>query len=89
MEKTVLRVYTIYDAVMEEHGPPFVAKSNAVACRMFQNLLKSDGIQDASDLSLWRLGTWEPLKGLLVALRKPEKVLAQVTEMPKMLEIGG
>lgn len=56
-----VNLYSIHDKVAEEFNiPPFAAKNDAVACRMYLNWLKSESSKPSfnpADFDLWRVGS--------------------------------
>ena len=56
-------IYAIYDVKAEQFLPPFFAKTNGVAIRMFEqaaNDQQHDFNKYAEDYSLFKIGTWNP-----------------------------
>lgn len=49
-------IYGIYDSVREAYAPPFVAKNDGEASRMFLQSCRKFGF--VKDLSLRRIGIW-------------------------------
>lgn len=55
----VFGVYTVFDKVASEGGPPFTAKNDEVAKRAYQNLVNSQKINYV-DFELVFIGTYDP-----------------------------
>lgn len=51
-----MKLYSVYDKVMKEFAPPFVAKNDDVAVRNYINGAKR--IPNINDLQLFCLGVW-------------------------------
>lgn len=51
-------LYSIFDCVMDEFAPPFVAKNDKAACRMFLQGIRK--MPSPNDLSLWKVGYFYP-----------------------------
>lgn len=47
-------LYSIYDKVAEEFGPPFLANNDKVACRKFDELIRQ--VYTKNDFDMYRLG---------------------------------
>ena len=61
-------VYSIRDCVLDAFEPPFLALHDAAASRTFRNLLDDDGspyCQNKADYSLWRVGEFDTVEGVL------------------------
>jgi len=56
----VYKVYTIYDKVAEESGPPFTAVNDGVALRSFKEMAIIPSLQD--DYELRHVGFWDSLE---------------------------
>lgn len=56
------RVYSIFDRVAEEFGPPALCKNDAVAVRMARNALKEGRLDD---FRLYYIGEFDDVKGML------------------------
>ena len=54
-----ISMYTIYDRVAEESAPPFCAKNDAVARRMFKDLLNSMATENIDDFELYYVGYYD------------------------------
>lgn len=57
------KVYSVFDKVALEFGPPFCAKNDEVAKRQFNHLVRSQEL-DLADYELWILGGFDTEKGL-------------------------
>lgn len=53
-----MKIYSVYDVVREDYAPPFVAKNDGEASRMFLQGVKK--ISNFSDLRLYKLSDWCP-----------------------------
>ena len=51
-------LYTVYDIVSGEAGPPFTAKDDAVASRAYHQLVSESAYPD--DFELRKIGTYYP-----------------------------
>lgn len=61
-------IYAIRDAVLDAFEPPFLALHDAAASRTFRNLLYDSGspyFQNKEDYSLWRVGEFDTIEGVL------------------------
>lgn len=52
-------MYTIFDRVAEEAMPPFTAKTDGLAIRIFLDVL-SKSPHPKNDFLLYRIGEWDP-----------------------------
>jgi len=84
----IQNVYTIYDKVAEEYGPPFIAVNHQVAERNLRNLFFREKVQDASDYQLWHIAYWDGIECVLEPLREPERVLEERLEGVVNLKIA-
>lgn len=57
------KVYSVFDKVALEFGPPFCAKNDEVAKRQFNHLVRSQKLA-LSEFELWILGSFDTEKGL-------------------------
>lgn len=57
-----MKIFSIYDKVAEEHGSLYEAKNEAVAIRMFKQLLAND-LYQKTDYELHYLGAWNSKTG--------------------------
>lgn len=64
-----MNIYTVFDRIADEAGPPFVAKNDEVAKRMYKRLVKSDRV-DPNEYRLLHIGTIKN-SGLLEGLEIP------------------
>ena len=82
----ILKCYNIYDAKAEIYLPPFFARANGEAVRIFTNFAndKSHPIgEHPEDYTLFRIGFYDQAKGLIAGLDASEplgKALDYVTE---------
>ena len=63
-------VYAIRDCVLDAFEPPFLALHDAAASRTFRNLLDDAGspyCQNKADYSLWRVGEFDTVEGIVNA----------------------
>lgn len=63
-----MRLYTVYDVIMKEFAPPFVAKNDDVAVRNY--IAGAKRIPNINDLRLYMIGEWcaEDLNAPVVAV---------------------
>lgn len=52
---TATPLYSVFDVVAQEYGPPFLSKSDATALRVFRNMISKEHIL-GTDYKLFRLG---------------------------------
>lgn len=71
-EPICLKVYTVYDKLAEEAGPPFYAKNHAIALRNYNKLLEQTNTPN--DYELYHVGFWFPEQIKLDCLEMPSKV---------------
>ena len=67
----ILKTYTIHDAKAETYQPPFHARANGEAMRIFANMAndKNHPIgEHPEDYTLFRIGFFNPDKGLIAGL---------------------
>ena len=57
------KVYSVFDKVALEFGPPFCAKNDEVAKRQFNHLVRSQELA-LGEFELWILGGFDTEKGL-------------------------
>ena len=57
------KIFSVFDKVAKEFGPPFCAKNDDVAKRQFNHLVRSQEL-DLADYELWILGGFDTEKGL-------------------------
>lgn len=81
MTFTSIGVYSIKDKAADEFGPPFLAKTDAVAMRMYNRLLETEKVTSA-DYVVYHIGDFDPVTGLIVS-GDPRVV---VIEMQKKIE---
>lgn len=77
-----ISLYTIYDVAAESYGPPFCAKTDAVATRMFSTLMKNE---QASSLeyALYRIGSYDDSTATIGSI-KPVKIDAMAALVKKI-----
>ena len=73
-------LYSIFDVVLEEFAPPFVAKNDKAASRMFLQGIRK--MPSPNDLSLWRVGTF-------FAGEKSEPCIVGCVPEAVPVEVGG
>lgn len=56
--KKTSNIYTIYDEVAQEAGPPFLAKNDGVANRQYQELLLKNRL-DRTEFTLHMIGEYD------------------------------
>lgn len=67
----IYNVYTVYDNVAEEAGPPFTAVNDGIARRMFKNMNIPESLK--SDYKLVRIGFYDS-KDMQLAIDEPYEV---------------
>lgn len=67
-----LSIYTVFDNKATEFCPPWVAKTDAVALRMFNQSAQGEHIVYFEDLSLWRVGAFDTDSGQIVDTERYE-----------------
>lgn len=75
------KLYSIWDSKAEEFAPPFVAKNDKMACRMY--LMSIKNIPYSDDMKLYCLGWYEPdnhAKPIHDVFEEPVQVPIEVTE---------
>lgn len=83
-----MNVYAIYDNKVEAHLTPFFARTNGEAIRMFASAVNQEGTDFhrwANDYCLYRIGSWDPQSGDLVAAGQNEN-LGLAVEYLKQLQ---
>ena len=57
-----MKLYSVYDCKTEELAPPYVAKNDEAAKRLFLDIIKSNQIMkaNASDFSLYKICDFVP-----------------------------
>jgi len=71
-------LFCVYDSKVEGYLPPFTAMNRAVATRIFETAVMTEGHdfnQHADDYSLFEIGHYEPGTGELVSIQ-PKSVVA-------------
>lgn len=68
-----LNLYSIYDRVVGEYFSPSPALRDEVIIRDFMSVCKSHPHGD--DFELYKIGYWNPVKGLLTPFEKPEFIV--------------
>ena len=67
----IYNVYTVYDSVTQEAGPPFTAVNDGIARRMFKNMNIPESFK--SDYKLARIGFYDS-KDVQLAIDEPYEV---------------
>lgn len=67
-----MKIYSVYDEVMKEFAPPFVAKNDDVAVRNFVTGAKR--IPNVNDLQLYCIGRWFPEQDKPVGTIEPYEI---------------
>lgn len=67
----IYNVYTVYDKVAEEAGPPFTAVNDGIARRMFKNMNIPESLK--SDYKLIRIGFYDS-KDVQLAIDEPYEI---------------
>lgn len=68
-----MKMYSVYDAVAKEFGPPVLARNNDVASRMYVQLLAEHRLVQADFILYW-IGEYDTETGLVTPVEAPEKV---------------
>lgn len=55
----IVNLYTINDKVVQESGPVFQSKNDAVAIRSFMNMIRNESALAISDYQLVLLGSYD------------------------------
>lgn len=81
-------VYSVFDKVAEEFGPPFVAKNDGIAQRQFQDFLatKVPG-HIHGDFSLYRLADWDNALAIQTVRTIPEEVALLDSVTPRKVSL--
>lgn len=67
------RLYVIYDRVAEESSPPFMARTDGVAVRMYLQSIQQNKL-DIQDYWLYKIGCFNCEDMTLIAKDKPLRV---------------
>ena len=67
----IFNVYTVFDIVAEEAGPPFTAVNDGIARRMFKNMNIPESLK--SDYKLVRIGFYDS-KDMQLSIDEPYEV---------------
>lgn len=59
-------LYTMYDRVAEEYGPPWAARNDAVAVRQFMSGMKDNPFPD--DFWLYCIGSYDSNTGVIESM---------------------
>jgi hypothetical protein len=73
MGKNCFGLYVIYDRVAEESAPPFMARTDGVAVRIYVSAVKSPEF-NITDFWLYKVGTYNPDDMLINAYEKAVRV---------------
>lgn len=65
-------MYSVKDKKADEFGPPYCAKNDKVAMRMFQQLLEKASPWAVMDYALYQIGYFDPVTGVVDALAVKE-----------------
>lgn len=76
------KMYTIYDKVAKNYGPPFLSVNEDVADRSFKNYLRSDKNLQSKDYELYYVCDWDD-EGGFVAVDSDE---ARWSQLPEKVE---
>ena len=71
---SIKKIFTVYDAKSEAYLPPFFVRSLGEATRSFSdacNDTKHDFFRHSSDFTLFELGSFDELTGILTPLPSP------------------
>jgi hypothetical protein len=67
----LMGLYSVQDRVAEEFSPPFSARTNGVAVRIYLSMLKD---QHVTDYWLYKLGSYDVDTGYMIGNDRPERV---------------
>jgi len=59
-------LYTVYDKVAEEAMPPFIARTDGQAQRVFMSMK----IESPNDYLLYQVGKWDPFEAEIIGVKK-------------------
>jgi len=83
-DKNKSYVYTVWDSAAKQYGPLFEAVNDAVALRMFRNLIRSTDPTSQADYSLKCLGEFNRYEeeGQIKMLATPRVVEVKLDDIP-------
>jgi hypothetical protein len=68
IDDSVYMVYSVYDKTAEGFGPLFIQKSDALAIRMFGNIMTGQSAMCMEDYDLVKVGSWNSVSGQIYNL---------------------
>lgn len=81
----IIRLYSMYDSKALTWSPPFLAESDAVACRMVSDIVTdTDTIvgRHPMDFRLYCVGQWDNAKASLRGIEPAEHVVDAIALVP-------
>lgn len=69
----ILNMYTIVDTVAGESGDIQLCKNDGIACRFFENALKSSAVKNVGEYKLFKIGVYDN-ESMEVTSGKPVEV---------------
>lgn len=83
-----MKIYSVYDKVAQEFGPPYLAKNHGVAMRQFMDFRREKlppHILD--DFSLYCFADWDSAIGIQNLFLAPEEVTFIDSAMPAKVSL--
>lgn len=68
-------VYVVYDDATEQYGLPFVAENKEAAIRQFVSTFLSIDDNVLTDMSIFEIGEYEPVKGIITGYSSDSRYL--------------
>jgi len=90
MEMEKLQLFAVLDCKMELYLSPITARNTAVAVRIFETAVLTDGHDfntHADDYSLWAIGSFDPGSGQLEP--SPSKLVMQAHQIRNKFQNEG
>lgn len=78
------RLYTVYDRIAEDGGPPWVAKNDGVAARQFRKILEQVDPDSQAEYKLYYLGEYDSAQMTLTVEINPSEVLTTMDEKGRL-----
>lgn len=60
-----INLYSVFDCVGQEYGPPFLSKSDATAVRVYRQMMSREHVV-GTDYKLFRLGAFNSETGTII-----------------------
>lgn len=73
-------IFTVYDRVAAEGGPPFTAKNEGVALRQYDKLLEQYPNMNPGDFRLYRIANWDSEDMKVYSLDSPKEVFGRPSD---------